>query len=336
MDRSRCLPRPASLAVLSLLVALPVETVAQVRAFGPLTFEEGAPLQRMSYTHATDGADLVGRGALRADVWMGYSNIFERDSTRTHDLFLDLERLISTATVRYGVADALEVGGRLSWETSGGGFLDDFISEWHQSLGLGNADRAKYPSGRYIQRLRDRSGAVRLDVPQRTLGLDDVRLFAKWRLIGSTGGRRIVSLRGVARFPTQENHIGPQRSDVALMVLTRLSWGRWHVHGTVGGATVRVAEDYGGLLRPSSWFADLAAERNLTGSISALVQYSLATPRLRGIGQPEVDGTPGNLLVGAAGALGGAWRWDVSFQEDVPATSPSVDFTLGVGLRRSW
>ena len=336
MDPSRFSLRPASLAALSLLIAFPGKTLAQAGSFGPLTFEEGAPLQRMSYTHATDVADPLPRGTLQTDVWMGYSNIFERDSTGTHDLFLDLERLISTAGVRYGVADALEVGGRLSWETSGGGVLDDFISEWHQTLGLGNADRAKYPSGRYIQRLRDQGGVVRLDVPQRTLGLDDVRLFAKWRVLGSTGGSRVLSVRAVARFPTQANQVGPQRSDVALMALTRLSWNRWHLHGTVGGATVRVAKDYDGLLRSSSWFADLAVERNLTGSFSALAQYSLATPRLRGIGQPEVDGAPGNLLFGAAGSLGSSWRWDVSFQEDVPAMSPSVDFTLGIGIRRSW
>lgn len=336
MHPRRCTPRWASFAAFSLLIAVPGPTSAQVVTYGPLTFEEGAPLQRMSYTHATDVADPLARGQLRTEVWMGYSNIFERDSTRTHDLFLDLERLISTAGVRYGVTDALEVGGRLSWETSGGGFLDDFISNWHQSLGLGNADRAKYPSGRYIQRLRDRTGAVRLDVPQRTMGLDDVRLFAKWRALGDAGGRRVLSLKGVARFPTQRNQVGPQRADVALIALTRLSWGRWHLHGTAGGATVRVAAAYDGLLRGSSWFADLALERNLTSSFSALVQYSLATPRLRGIGQPEVDGAPGNLLFGAAGRLGRSWSWDVSFQEDIPATSPSVDFTLGVGIRRSW
>jgi hypothetical protein len=290
----------------------------------------------MSYTHTTDAADLLPRGRFQADLWMGYSNIFERDSTQTHDLFLDLERLISTVGVRYGLTDAVEVGGRLSWETSGGGVLDDFISGWHQSLGLGNADRAKYPSGRYVQRLRDRSGNVRLDLPRRTMGLHDVRLFAKWRVLGAAAGARVLSLRAAARLPAPENRVGAQRSDVALMALTRLSRGRWHVHATVGGATVRAARDYEGLLRSSSWFADLALERNLTDAFSALVQYSLATPRLRGVGQPEVDGPPGNLVFGAAGTLGRSWRWDVSFQEDVPATSPSVDFTLGVGLRRTW
>ena len=43
-----------------------------------------------------------------------------------------------------------------------------------------------------------------------------------------------------------------------------------------------------------------------------------------------------NLLFGVAGRLGDDWRWDMSFQEDIPAGSPAVDFTLGIALRRTW
>jgi hypothetical protein len=336
MRSSRTARWPAFLGAHALLFALPITAGAQVRSFGPLTFEEGSPLQRISYTHTTEAADPVPRGTLETSVWMGYSNIFERDSTASHDLFLDLERLISTAGVRYGVTDDFEVGGRLSWETSGGGVLDTFISEWHETFGLANADRGRYPSDAYAQRLRDRTGALRLDVPPRTMGLDDVRLFAKWRALHGRRGRRVLALRGVARFPTQENQAGPERADVSMMALGRLSWSRWHVHGTVGGATVRVAHDYGGLLRSSSWFADLGVERNLTSSFSAIAQYSLANARLRGIGDPELDGFVGNFVFGAAGSFEQAWRWEVSFQEDIPPQSPSVDFTLGIGIRRRW
>ncbi len=336
MRSSRTARWPALLGAHTLLLALPFAAGAQVRSFGPLTFEEGSPLQRISYTHQTDAADPIPRGMLQTSVWMGYSNIFERDSTSSHDLFLDLERLISAASVRYGVTDDLEVGARMSWETSGGGILDTFISEWHETLGLANADRGRYPSDAYRQRLRDGSGSLRLDVPQRTLGLDDFRFFAKWRALEGRRGRRVLALRGVARVPTQANQVGPERADVSLMALGRLSWSRWHVHGTVGGATVRVARDYGGMLRSSSWFADLAIERNLASSFSAIVQYSLATPRLQGMGDPELDGWPGNLLFGVAGAFRDAWRWDVSFQEDIPVQSPSVDFTLGIAVRRRW
>lgn len=336
MESIRRVPRRAVFTFVAVTLAAPAGLRAQTSSFGPLSFEEGSPLQRISYTHATEAADPVPRRKLQTDMWMGYSNIFVRDSTATHDLFLDMERLLSAASVRYGLTDDFELGGRISWETSGGGILDDFISDFHQALGMGNADRARYPSGAYAQRLRDGSGRLRLDVPRAKMRLDDVRLFAKWRALGGRAGRGTLSLRGVARLPTQENRAGPERADLALMALARTSWGRWHLHATAGGSTVRVARDYAGLLRSSSWFADLAVERNLAASLSAIVQYSFATPRLRGIGDSLLDGVPGNLLLGAAGKITGSWRWDVSFQEDVPASSPSVDFTLGLSVRRRW
>jgi hypothetical protein len=90
------------------------------------------------------------------------------------------------------------------------------------------------------------------------------------------------------------------------------------------------------MLRGGSFFADLAVERNLASWVSGVAQLSVASPRLQGFADSELDGWPVNLVFGAAGRLGKGWRWDVSFQEDIPPNTPAVDFTLGVGIRKSW
>jgi hypothetical protein len=282
-----------------------------------------------------EGADLVAAGTVQAEMWMGFANIFEQDSSATHELFLDLERLSTNTGVRYGVSEVLEVGGRLSFETTGGGFLDGFISGWHTTLGLGNGNREKYPRDVYAQRLRDRSGALRLDVPQRTLALVDARLFAKWQAWRSPDSRKVLSLRGVLRVPTEAELPGVRRTDVALMALGRASGERWHVHGTVGGATVRASQDADGLLNQESLFLDVALERTLASWISGVVQVSAGSPRLRGFDDPELDGWPVNFVFGVTGKVR-EWRVDVSFQEDIPPNTPAVDFTLGIGVRRAW
>jgi hypothetical protein len=90
------------------------------------------------------------------------------------------------------------------------------------------------------------------------------------------------------------------------------------------------------MLRHGSFFADVAVERTLAPWVSGIAQLSLASPRLKGFDDPELDGWPVNLVFGMAGRLGDGWRWDVSFQEDIPPNTPAVDFTLGIGIRRSW
>lgn len=322
------------LLLLALFSAAPA--AAQGPPFGPLHFEEGGPLQRLSYTPMTEIADPVPAGRLQAGLWMGYSNIFDADSTATHDLYLDLERLVTAVSVRYGVTADLEAGVRITTETTGGGVLDSFLSRWHRFLHVGNADRALYPTNAYGQRLSGPHGTLLLNIPRRTMGLEDVRLFAKWKAWQARDGKSLVSLRAVGRIPSGQNRSEGQREDVALLALGRMSWTRWHLHGMVGGSTARVGPELRSLVRSSAWFATAGAERSLAPWVSAVVQYSLATPRLHGIGDPEVDGPAGNLVFGATGSAGRSWLWDVSFQEDIPPSSPAVDFTLGIQLSRRW
>ena len=80
----------------------PCVASAQRPSFGPLTSEEGSPLQRISYTAMMEDTEVVRPGALSIEVWNGFSNIFEQDSSSTHVLFLDLARLFSTVTLRWG------------------------------------------------------------------------------------------------------------------------------------------------------------------------------------------------------------------------------------------
>lgn len=326
----------AALALPFLAAAAAASLAAQPVPVGPLTFEEGSPLHRISLTPVVEGADPMEPGGWSAEVWLGWSNIFEQDSARSHDLFLDLERLITAVTVRRGLAPGVEVGGRLTLETTGGGILDSFISGWHDRLGLGNGNRERFPEFEHHQRLRDGDGRVRLDVPNRTFGLEDVRLFGKWRVAGEAGSDRALSVRGVVRIPTAENRVGRERVDGGLFLLGRSRAGGWHLHGMAGVSTVRADGELDGILRDRAWHLTAGAERPLAPWVAALGQVSVASPRLQGIGDSEVDGFHSSLLLGLAGRLRGGWRWEASFHEDIPPNSPSVDFTVGLGLRRTF
>ena len=329
----RRLPLASSVAA---CLAGPAPIAAQQPSMGPLTYEEGAPLQRLSFTPMTEVAEPVPRGRLAVEVWNGFSNIFEQDSTDTHVLFLDLERLVTTVALRWGVADAVEVGGRVTLETTGPGALDSVILTWHDWWGFGQANRDRFPEGVYRQSLRDGAGNTYIDIPRRTLGLEDVRLFAKWRMLRSGDSRSLLSLRGAARFPTNANRAARRSVDVAATVIGQLGVGSWYGHAMAGAATARASEALEPVLRSASWYFALGMERSLGSSLAAVAQIQAQSAVLRSFDHRELDRAPTNLVLGLAGRIGERWSWDASFQEDIPADTPAVDFTIGLKVRRSW
>lgn len=284
----------------------------------------------------SEGADVTARGALSVDLWLGFSNIFEQDSTETHVLFMDMERLLTAVTLRWGVADDLEIGGRLTFETTGGGFLDSFVLWYHESLGFGQANRDRFPQDVYGQRLADGAETLFVDVGPRTLGLDDARLFAKWRAASSRDGRSLLSLRGAARIPAQSNRAGRRSTDLTLTGIGRLGIGAWYLHAMLGASTARASAELEPIMRAGSAFMAIALERSLGGRVAGILQYQISSPLLRGFGHRELDRAPSNVLLGLAGRWGERWSWDAGFQEDVPSDTPAIDFTLSVRVSRTW
>lgn len=304
---------------------------------GPLTSEEGAPLQRLGHTPAVEGALPTAPGSLRADLWVGYGSVWEQDSTAVADLFLDLERVITTLTVRAGLAEGLEAGARATLERTGGGFLDGAVMGFHRFVGAGDRNRPDYPRNAYGQWLRDADGTLLVDVPDRTAPtLEDVRLFAKGRLAGSDDGRRSLAARVEVRVPTAANTVGEERADVALLLTGHTPWRGWFLHALAGATTVRRSPELEGVLRTRQWTGMVGAERPLRDGLSLVAQLTGSTPLLRSFGDHDVDGAPTNVVFGIVGRTRGGWRWEAAMQEDVPARGPSNDFTLQISLGRTW
>jgi hypothetical protein len=320
-------------ALVTLFLAGPL--VAQQPSFGPLSSEEGAPLQRIGFVPMMEGAGVTARGAVSADLWLGLSNIFEQDSSETHLLHMDMERLLTALTVRWGAAESIEVGARLTLEKTGGGFLDPVVLWYHEALGFGQANRDRFPTNEFGYRLGDGRETL-VEGRSRWLGLEDVRLFVKWRAAASEGGRSVLSLKAVGWLPAQANLVGRRSADVALLGLGRLGVGAWYLHGMLGASTARAAPELASVVRKGSAFFSVAVERSLGSSVSGILQYQVSTPLLYGFGHRELDGVASNIVFGLAGRRGDSWTWDVGFQEDLPADTPAVDFTLGVRVSRTW
>lgn len=318
----------------------PPDSAATVRSpppppLGPLTAEEGAPLQRLGLTPMVEMADPVGAGAFRTEMWVAYTNVFEQDSAATHNLYLDMERVLTALTLRYGVTDRLEVGGRATLESTFGGILDPVVVALHDLLRMGSGNRDLYPEGAYGQRLEE-NGDVLVDIERRSLALDEVRFFGKWLLHAGSDGSSAVAVRGEVRVPTRTNHIGAESTDVGLVLLGRNRWRRLHLHGMLGGTTVRSSPELARLLNQAQYFAMAGGEYPFSTSLSGVLEFTLSSPLVRDFGNRDVDGHLSNAVFGVVYRTGGGWRWEVAMQEDVPPWGPSLDFTLQLGVSRSW
>jgi hypothetical protein len=306
-------------------------------SLGPLAYEDGAPLHRVGLTASSEAAEPVPGGSTVWGLRLAYSNIFEQDSTAHHVLMVDMERLLSTAYARFGLSDRVEVGGSLTFETTGPGALDGFVTWWHTRLGAGNANRERFPEDAYDQRLEQPEVGTLLDVPRRTLGLEEARLFGKWLLAGSEQAPGALSARMTARFPVARDDPLKARTDVGISLLGRLSKGGWHAHSVVGATTVRTTSvREANLLRGQAYHGMVGVERSMGEGWAALVQYHYGSPLFRSFEHRELDGPSMNLVVGVAGRGGAHWRWDVSFQEDLPPDTPAADFALGIRIARTW
>ncbi len=330
------MPRLAD-ALTAALVLLAYAGALAAQPLGPLTSEEGAPLQRLGFTPAVEGVTLTPRGAVRADVWVGYASIWEQDSSAVANVFLDLERVVTAATVRVGVADRLELGARATLERTGGGFLDGGVLAFHKLIRVGDRRRRDYPRDAYGQRLRDGDGRLLVEIPGRSVPtLEDVRLFAKAGLLASADGGRALAIKAELRIPTADNTVGSERADGALTLMGRAALGSWHVHALAGGTTVRRSPELAGVLRTRQWVGMLGVERPLSATLSVVAQLTGSTQLLRDFGDHDVDGAPTNLVCGVVGHARGGWRWEAALQEDVPARGPSNDFTVQFSLGRTW
>lgn len=330
---------PTSTGLIFLFLAAllsPVQGAGQRPSFGPLTSEEGAPLQRVAYTPMMEGADVTGRDGFSLEVWQGWSNIFEQDSSATHVLFVDMERLLTAATFRWGVSDGFEVGARVTLETTGAGVLDGPILSWHDLWGFGNANRDRFPEDVHRVELRDADDDVLIRSERRRLGLADVRLSGKWRVAQSADERSLLSLRAEARVPGGTNLAADGRTDGAVMALARLGVGSWYLHGMLGASVHRVPPELVGIMQGGGGFLTVAVERSLGSSLAAIAQLEAQTAALGTFNHRELDQAATNLVLGLAGVMGESWSWNASFQEDVPADTPAVDFTITLAVRRSW
>jgi len=197
----------------------------------------------------------------RLAVALDYSSLFQDqgDSQTGGVVDMELARLALHAGRRVGRRLAVDIEVPFIW--TGGGFLDDFVSDWHSTFGLPNGNRDRAPSDLHRYRLTIDGDTV-IDNDQGGAGLGDLAATLTF-LVTRSDAPIAAAVRIGMKAPTAGDELSLRGSggwDYALGLIGEGRWSAW-------SAAVHLAAVY------PTGVAEVDVEPFATGLLSLTRQY---------------------------------------------------------------
>jgi Protein of unknown function (DUF3187) len=113
----------------------------------PLGSRNQTPLALFFVYMTPDRAATLAKGDLDLDIVFDYTNIIQEQRTENEFLRFDLEYLRTLVSLKRGFGHGLDLSFEVPFYVYYGGFLDSFVSGFHDALGLPNLLRGQTPYG---------------------------------------------------------------------------------------------------------------------------------------------------------------------------------------------
>lgn len=177
-----------------------------VRNHNPFTRVFGLPMYPDIY--------FVNKGQLSVQIVSDIVNHADGSSNSDEELVFDGESYLTNFLFRYGATKRLELGLDIPHVAYHSGFLDGFIEDWHDFLGLSNANREGKNNKLQITYTRDQ--ITYYDIDKHSQGIGDIRLSAAYRLSASVPSGFVA--RASLKLPTgnSDELRGSDGTDVSL------------------------------------------------------------------------------------------------------------------------
>jgi hypothetical protein len=265
-----------------------------------------------------------------------YSSLFLGGAGNGNEFRMDGEVLRTAFGARAGLGHGLDVELEVPLLHSSGGFLDDFVIEWHELWGL--PDQGRDEAARDLFDVHaTRQGASVYQMTEEGLELGDVPVALSWTFlpVPAAGGFG-AGVRGGVELPAGDDAhgFGNGELDVALGAFAEYRAAEWGVtahagHTFAGSPDVARA---GGLEFRDVTACGLGLELGLARGLVGVVQTELETSTLRGLGFDRVSDPQWFLWSGVRAALGERVALEAAIGEDLSAYV-APDFTVWLALR---
>ncbi len=299
----------------------------------PIPWQDQGPVSRLSLQPPFEAPELLAPGNVALEARLAYSNsVFLAANDRLR-VQLDGETLRTALVLRYGLLDRLEATFELPIFLDHGGALDGTIEAVEQSVGALNAVRRQLPRDAATFTLA-RPGGPAISRRGDDLGIGDVVVGVRLRVLEQAGWRPAVSLRGLVKAPTGNATFGSEGTDVGVGVLAGWSWRR---------AALRLALD---VVHPGDALDPIDVDVEPYGAVQvglavrasrrlALhLQASGHSSPIRGTGLAPLEDPAFYVLAGASYAFSRHVSAGLGIAENVFSPESGADITL-VGTIRA-
>ncbi|MDD2539760.1 MAG: DUF3187 family protein [Desulfuromonadaceae bacterium] len=304
------------------------------------TFNQSPLVQIYGLPHDT-GANIVLPGKFSITLNQDLSSNYTATSTSREQILLDGETYRIAFAARYGIAPRWEVGVEMPYLVQGGGFLDAFVIDWHNTFGLPQGGRDSAPKDRLLYSYR-KDGIQKLLMDRSGSGIGDISLTSGVSLynVRDIDSHDQLALKAAVKLPTGDSSFlrGSGGADVMLQLcgssIRYSEWGSLGVYGSAGALLMSKGDVLRNQHKTFAGVGSLGIGWGPASWISFKVQLNGNTALYSGSSLDELSRNPLLLVIGGALKFPGEYLLDIGVAEDVAvATAPDVSFHLGLSKR---
>lgn len=317
-------------------------TPASVAAMDIIPFQSSnqSPLIRIFGLPAIGSASVVPTGQFEGTLTSDVTNSFATDSSGTETVMLDGETYRFNLALRYGIAPNCQIGIDIPYLAEGGGVLDGFIEDFHDTFGLPQGDRTSFPRNRLLYQYSN-NGTTKVLVNDGSNGIGDIRLSGAWQLHqGDTESPLAVALHASIKLPTGNSNrlFGSGSTDFALWLTAsddcQLPLGHLTVYAAAGGMALTDGDVLKNQQRNLAAFGSLGLGWSPLNWLALKVQADAHTSFYTGSSLKQVNSGSVQLVSGGTIGFGEKTFLDLGLSEDVlVATAPDVVFHVALRHR---
>ena len=300
---------------------------------GPLHVKNRFPLYFIFLTPRPAAAHVPSEAELQTEMSVDYSAVYFNHANSQWDFLTDMEITTVDLALAYGLSPRMAIKLEMPLIGMSGGFLDGFLKNYHDALGLPNYGREERPKNLFGYHV-SKQGQTWIEGDSGGFRLADITLSLQYQLTRPTSKSAFdASLLSRIKLPVGDvdRGLGSGHFDYGLYLPMQWSRRAWTFYLMPGlallsdpdspGPDVSARDSY-------SLFAGIGYA--YTSRLNLLVQLNYFTSPIERTGIGELDGGGLELALGFQYALERNWALEFAFCEDLTRAAP--DFNLHLGL----